>query len=708
MSRQFPSEVIAETIDADYPVAGQDNDSQGFRDNFSVIKDGLATAKAELTDLQTNTARLDDNNNFGGYLVDNATTNRLYGTVYTITDAGSISVDLVNGPYQEITVTGTATLIVTGWPTEDVYASMKLAIKSSTATAYPVTLSAAGGSNKVFISLSLDGIVSVNSNLQIIDVWTIDQGATVYFKLDASPTVSNISSLTDVTITSPANGQVLKYNGTAWVNGIDNVGDSLTLDNLTDVVITGTPTNGQVLKYDTATSKWVNETDATGDGGTSALDDLTDVAITGTPTIGQVLKFDGTSWVNSTDNIGDSLTIDNLTDVVITGTPTNGQVLKYDTATSKWVNGTDALGDSLTLDNLTDVVITNVQDNDMLKYDVATSQWKNDNGIETVTYLVTINEDGSGVQEVFFLDGTAIKTSAGVEKGLFFEIGKKYKFIQSDATNLNIRLKFSTTPDTAIPASVTNFSTEVSLVGTIDLSPGDVGYIQPYTEIYITDSTPATLFLWADELGLDTSLIGGAYPIAVGNKVTVTDNYTAIKNHTIFLDSTAGPFTVKLPVSSSVEIGDYIKIVDLGSASTNNITIDSNGSTLDAIVGNLFIDSNYTVASVVSDGTNWIIDNVEGLVDKEDLANASAVDLDKDVSYFSTAAAETATLAAGTEGQLKIFAMYADLGDMVITVTNPGWGGAGTITFSAAGQACTLQYINGKWFCIGNNGAAFA
>jgi hypothetical protein len=52
--------------------------------------------------------------------------------------------------------------------------------------------------------------------------------------------------------------------------------------------------------------------------------------------------------------------------------------------------------------------------------------------------------------------------------------------------------------------------------------------------------------------------------------------------------------------------------------------------------------------------------------------------------------------------------MYADSGDMVITVANPGWGGAGTITFSAVGQACTLMYINAKWFCIGNNGAAFA
>ena len=94
----------------------------------------------------------------------------------------------------------------------------------------------------------------------------------------------------------------------------------------------------------------------------------------------------------------------------------------------------------------------------------------------------------------------------------------------------------------------------------------------------------------------------------------------------------------------------------------------------------------------------------------EDLAASAAASLTKPTSYFSTAAAETATLAAGVEGQVKVFAMYADSGDMVITVTNAGWksSGTGTITFSAIGQACTLQYINSKWFCIGNNGAAFA
>lgn len=94
----------------------------------------------------------------------------------------------------------------------------------------------------------------------------------------------------------------------------------------------------------------------------------------------------------------------------------------------------------------------------------------------------------------------------------------------------------------------------------------------------------------------------------------------------------------------------------------------------------------------------------------EDLANGNAVDLSVTTSYFTTAGAETATLAAGVNGQVKTFAMYSDSGDMVITVTNAGWksAGTGTITFNTIGQACTLQYINSKWFCIGNNGAVFA
>jgi hypothetical protein len=88
-----------------------------------------------------------------------------------------------------------------------------------------------------------------------------------------------------------------------------------------------------------------------------------------------------------------------------------------------------------------------------------------------------------------------------------------------------------------------------------------------------------------------------------------------------------------------------------------------------------------------------------------------AINLTTTATYFSTSGgAATATLAAGYNGQIKTIMMLADGGDMVVTVTNAGWqtSGTGTITFDTLGDGVTLQYINSKWFCIGNNGTAFA
>ena len=88
----------------------------------------------------------------------------------------------------------------------------------------------------------------------------------------------------------------------------------------------------------------------------------------------------------------------------------------------------------------------------------------------------------------------------------------------------------------------------------------------------------------------------------------------------------------------------------------------------------------------------------------EDLAASGACSLTKPISYFTTAAAETATLAAGSEGQIKILHMVADGGDMVVTVTNPAWGGSGTLTFADAADSITLCYVAAKWRILSNVG----
>jgi len=98
------------------------------------------------------------------------------------------------------------------------------------------------------------------------------------------------------------------------------------------------------------------------------------------------------------------------------------------------------------------------------------------------------------------------------------------------------------------------------------------------------------------------------------------------------------------------------------------------------------------------------------LPSSEDLAASAAANLSLTTSYFTTSTAETATLAAGAAGQIKVFsAVDVTSGNMVITVSNAGWksSGTGTITFATRGASCTLQYTNSKWFAIGNNGCTF-
>ena len=51
-------------INENFPVAGQDNDTQVFRDNFDTIKTNFSAAKTEITDLQDNVARTDGDNDF--------------------------------------------------------------------------------------------------------------------------------------------------------------------------------------------------------------------------------------------------------------------------------------------------------------------------------------------------------------------------------------------------------------------------------------------------------------------------------------------------------------------------------------------------------------------------------------------------------------------------------------------------------------------
>lgn len=61
------SQIDPTTVDVTYPIAGQDNDTRGFHDNFRAIQNGLVFARSEISDLQANVSVLfaNDAANYG-------------------------------------------------------------------------------------------------------------------------------------------------------------------------------------------------------------------------------------------------------------------------------------------------------------------------------------------------------------------------------------------------------------------------------------------------------------------------------------------------------------------------------------------------------------------------------------------------------------------------------------------------------------------
>jgi hypothetical protein len=181
------SAITTTNIDGAFPIAGQDNNSQGFRDNFTNIKTGLNTAKSEITDLQTNTAKLNVGNDFNGNILQNAEINQVYGSVRNNgTISTTTSIDLENGPLQIYTLAGNATLQFTNWPASDLYAKIRLHLKSDTVNARTVVFATEAGGT---ILKSGDGttfpnpfILNINGAFRVVEAWTYNGGLTVYLK----------------------------------------------------------------------------------------------------------------------------------------------------------------------------------------------------------------------------------------------------------------------------------------------------------------------------------------------------------------------------------------------------------------------------------------------------------------------------------------------------------------------------------------------
>ena len=162
----------------------------------------------------------------------------------------------------------------------------------------------------------------------------------------------NINDLADVTINSATNGQILKYNGSAWVNGADNAGTTINnLDDISDVTITSA-TSGEFLKWNG--TAWIND----------AIDLATDtngnyvqylVAGTGITLTNGTASEGGTPTVSVTSNTYQPFDADLTAIAALSGT---SGILKK-TATDTWALDTATFVTTSDTGSVTSTMILN-------------------------------------------------------------------------------------------------------------------------------------------------------------------------------------------------------------------------------------------------------------------------------------------------------------------------------------------------------------
>ena len=175
------SNIVPSNIDGTFPKAGQDNTSQGFRDNFSATKNNFTEAVTEIVALQTNKANMDAASDFTDNQVTRAKFKDTSETIHVHgTTGGAITLDHENGHYQTITSNASITLTFTNWPATATLGRIILDITFAS-TAHTITIPTA-----VIVSgLVLGGDGSSNtitcptSGRYLYEFMTPDAGTTI-------------------------------------------------------------------------------------------------------------------------------------------------------------------------------------------------------------------------------------------------------------------------------------------------------------------------------------------------------------------------------------------------------------------------------------------------------------------------------------------------------------------------------------------------
>jgi len=243
------SNINPQNIDGTFPIAGQDNNSQGFRDNFTNTINNFTFAAAELTDLQTYAVLKGPLGSVGQTGTPTNTMNYTYITqpqllqaVETKYDFGTIStgasfqVDWTQGHFQTIAVSGTATMsFASTWPATNLYTRLRLQVTTANTTV--LTLPSSITNVNSIQGYTSGTSVSLPTGTYVFEFATYNAGSTVTindllrnYNTEISGNIANFITA-NISGNLSVNGSIITYAGS---------GANLTLDpdGTADVVLT--------------------------------------------------------------------------------------------------------------------------------------------------------------------------------------------------------------------------------------------------------------------------------------------------------------------------------------------------------------------------------------------------------------------------------------------------------------------------------------
>ncbi len=175
---------ITSNIDGTFPVAGQDNSTQGFRTNFTNTNDNFTYAAQEITDLQNKvilkSALTDqelDNNMFGTEIL-NPTLRGVRETIYDFgTVSGAVGLNFLNASYFTMTLGGSVVIGLNNFSTT-AGSNVKIRVQFNVPNAgYTVTWPASVNTNITSIAgVSGQTITFSSAGTYVFELLTNDGG----------------------------------------------------------------------------------------------------------------------------------------------------------------------------------------------------------------------------------------------------------------------------------------------------------------------------------------------------------------------------------------------------------------------------------------------------------------------------------------------------------------------------------------------------